>query len=78
MMYKENGMELAKIIVQVHPQTPEANATYARFLTLDKKFKEAAEFFYKAAIKEKGNLAVWHDLLLTYNKLGRYDSIKKL
>jgi tetratricopeptide (TPR) repeat protein len=75
-LYKENGMELARIIVQVHPQTPEANAIYARFLTLDKKIKEAAEYFYKAAIKEKGNLAVWQGLLLTYNKLGRFDSLE--
>jgi len=76
--YKENGMILAKILIQVHPQTPEANAIYAKFLMLDNKVSQAAEYYYKAAINEKGNLGVWNDLLLVYNKLGRYDSLEHI
>lgn len=76
--YRENGMILAKILVQLHPQTSEANAIYAKFLLLEKKIKEAAEYYYKAAIIEKGNLSVWNDLLHTYNTLGRYDSLERI
>lgn len=74
--YKENGMELARIMLQVHPQTPEANGIYADFLMLDKKFREAAPYYYKAATSEKSNLRSWNQLLKVEYELGRFDSLE--
>lgn len=76
LMYKENGLELAAITIQVHPQSAEANAIYGDFLMLDKKVKEASGYFYKAAINDKNNYRVWNQLLLTYARLAIYDSLE--
>ncbi len=75
--YRENGMILAKIIVQVHPQSAESNAIYANFLMLEKKLKEASQYYYIAASKEKNNFAVWRQLLLTEDRLYKYDSLER-
>ena len=74
--YREKGNILAKILVQVHPQSPESNAIYGRFLAIDNKPELAADYYYRAAIKEKGNFQVWSDLLRVYNNLGKYDSLE--
>lgn len=75
-MYKENGMDLAQIMIQVHPQSAESNALYADFLMLDKKYKEASGYLHKAALSDKNNYRVWNQLLLTYAKLNQFDSLE--
>lgn len=75
--YLENGFELAKIMLKVHPTAPEANALYADYLLLNKDFKGAAVYLYNAASSEKGNYRTWEQLLKTDYELGRFDSLEK-
>ncbi|MCE3259087.1 MAG: hypothetical protein K0S12_728 [Bacteroidetes bacterium] len=75
--FREKGFELAKIMIQVHPQTPEANAAYADFLLMDRKTREAMPFYYKAAINEKGNYRIWEQLLKVDYELNKFDSLEK-
>lgn len=72
----ENGVELAVIMLEVHPQSAQANAIYADFLRFDKKLKEAAIYYYRAAMAEKRNYQVWDNLLNTEYLLGQYDSLE--
>ncbi|MGZ3919631.1 MAG: tetratricopeptide repeat protein [Bacteroidia bacterium] len=74
--YKENGFELASIMIKVHPETPEANSMYADYLVMDKRFKEAANYYGKAASKEKGNYRTWEQLIKVDYELSRYDSLE--
>jgi len=74
--YKEKGLTLAQIMVQVHPEAPEANGIYADYLMLDRKSKEASTYLYKAALKEKSNFRVWEQLLLSYHRLSQFDSVE--
>lgn len=75
--YRNNGFELAKIMLKVHPETPEANTVYADFLLLDKKIKEAALHYYKASLNEKGNFRTWDQLIKVDYELSAFDSLEK-
>jgi tetratricopeptide (TPR) repeat protein len=75
-VYREHGTELSKIMVQVHPQSAEANAIYADFLKLDRKLNEAAEYYYKSATKDKANFRVWKEMLGVYSQLRQWDSLE--
>ncbi len=76
--YRENGAVLAKTLVHIHSESADANAIYAKFLMLEKRVPEAAEYYYKSAFKEKGNFNVWNELLIAYNILGRNDSVEHI
>jgi tetratricopeptide (TPR) repeat protein len=71
------GYELAKIMLEVHPEAPESNALYADFLRLDGKLKEASKYYYKAALNERRDFRVWDNLLYTDYELLQYDSLER-
>lgn len=71
----QQGLELAKLMLEMHPAATEANALYGDFLRLDKKNKEAAVYYYRAAIHEKKDFRVWDNLLYVDYELGQYDSL---
>ena len=70
------GLELAKIMVEVHPNAPEANSAYADFLMLNKQTKEAADYYYLGAVNEKKNVNAWFGLLAIDAELNRNDSLE--
>ena len=72
----EQGVELAVIMLEVHPRSTEANALYADFLRLDKKLKEASIYYYKAAIDERRDFRVWDNLLYIDYQLRQFDSLE--
>ncbi len=72
----EKGTELAKIFITLHPKATEANALYADFLRLQHQPKEAALYYYIAAINEKRDFRVWENLLFIDNELLHYDSLE--
>jgi tetratricopeptide (TPR) repeat protein len=72
----DQGLDLAKIMLEVHPTSTEANAIYADFLRLDKRLKESESYYYKAAISEKRDFRVWENLLIVDEELGWYDSLE--
>lgn len=75
--YYTQGMELAKLMVKVHPSASEANGIYADFLFLNKRYSEAADFYYRSALKDKSDFKTWEKLLICNKKLVRYDSLEK-
>jgi tetratricopeptide (TPR) repeat protein len=75
-LVKRQGLELATIFIQINPNATQANALYADFLRLDKKYKEAASYYYKAAKEEKRDFRVWDNLLFIDNELNLFDSLE--
>jgi tetratricopeptide (TPR) repeat protein len=74
---REQGMELADIMLRLHPNTTEANAMYADFLMLDKKTATAMKYYYIAAVNGRRDYRIWDNLLYIDNELGRFDSLEK-
>lgn len=74
--YKQEGLELAKIFLQVHPFNTESNGVYADFLMLDGKMQEAVYYYYVAAINEKNEFRIWKQLLFVYSDLKKFDSLE--
>jgi len=74
---RQQGMELAGIVLKTHPSSTEANALFGDFLRLEKKNAEAANYYYKAAINEKKDFRIWDNLLFIDNELNRFDSLEK-
>jgi tetratricopeptide (TPR) repeat protein len=70
------GLELAKIMLDVQPSATESNALYGDFLRLDKKIKEASVYYYKAAISEHRDFRIWDNLLYVDYELGQFDSLE--
>lgn len=75
MAYRK-GMELTTIMLQTHPGDTESNALYADFLRLKGKNKEAAVYYYKAAILERKDFRVWDNLLYIDYELSQFDSLE--
>jgi tetratricopeptide (TPR) repeat protein len=74
---RAQGLELASIMLKLHPKAPASNALYADFLMLDKKLKEAAPYYYTAAVYEKRDFRIWDNLLFVDNELAQYDSLER-
>ena len=64
-------------MLKVHPNSGEANALYADFLRLQKKYAEAAPYYYKAALAKSKDIKVWDNLLFIDNELNRFDSLER-
>ncbi len=76
--FKNEGIELAKLFLQIHPKSSEANGVYADFLMLDGKTKEAVNYYYAAAVNEKSDFKIWNQLLFLYSDLKQYDSLEHI
>ncbi len=76
-VYFSQGLELASILIKVHPASYEAYLVYADFMFFDKNFEKAAEYYYRAAQKDKSEYGIWERLMICDKKLGRYDSLEK-
>ncbi|MCG8388434.1 MAG: tetratricopeptide repeat protein [Cytophagales bacterium] len=69
------GIELAKVVVQVHPDVADAHAIYGDILqTLGK--TEPAKNQYKHALElDNSNFNIWQNILQLYLELNRLDSV---
>ena len=74
---KEQGFELAKIALQLHQKSPEANVVYADFLMLNKDAKTAINHYYTAAANNKRDYMTWGKLLVLDYELSNYDSLER-
>lgn len=70
------GMELTGILMKTHPGDTESNALYGDFLRLKGKSKEAATYYYKAAVTERKDFRVWDNLLYIDYELAQFDSLE--
>lgn len=73
---QEEGMELAKIMIQVHPKTPEANLAYGNFLSLNKSYRDALKYYYAAATGNRADYAAWGKLIAIDYELQYFDSLE--
>lgn len=74
---KAQALELAKILLVIHPQSTEANSIYGEFLMLDNNIKEASSYIYKAAMYDKNNFRTWENLIYIDSELNQLDSLEK-
>lgn len=72
----EQGLELAEIMMEVHPGATESNALYGDFLRLGKKPKEASFYYFRAASTEKRDFRIWDNLLYMDYELRQFDSLE--
>lgn len=71
-----HGVELAKIMLSVHPKTAQANGIYADFLRLDGKKAEAYNYYLAATLSEKQNFKLWRNLMYIESELNKQDSLE--
>lgn len=76
-MYQQQGKELSKLLVQVHPSTGEANSLYANFLLNERQVKEAILYYSKAAHLDKNSYNLWEQLLYLESEVNQFDSLEK-
>lgn len=73
--YLPQAYELCNIMIKTHPSSPEGFSIYADYLYRDKKTKEAAENYGKAAKLDKGSFAIWKQLMFLQSDLNQFDSL---
>jgi len=73
---QNEGAELAKIMIQVHPLSSEANAIYADFLILKKEPKEATRYYFTSIVHDQRNYITWGKLLAVEYELSLFDSLE--
>ena len=74
--YYTRGIELCDVLIKIHPKDAKGNAVYADFLMLGGKTKDAAKYYYYAAINENLDFTIWKQLLFSDNDLRQYDSLE--
>ena len=75
--FKLQGSELVKIMLKVHPSSPESNSLYADFLVMDSLYSDAITYYRVSALKDKSDYRTWEKLLDCNNLLNRSDSLEK-
>lgn len=78
-MYNENKtdvIDLAKILVETHPDDPKAHSMYGDFLLDDKKYAEARDEFRKVITIDSSRYAVWESLLNAEIQLADYNALE--
>jgi len=78
-MYNENKpyvLELAQILVKIHPDEPKAHSMYGDFLLDDKKYSQARDEFRKVIAKDCSKYAVWESLLNSELQLADYKALE--
>ena len=77
-IYLEQAYELIDIMLDMHPDDPEANAIYGDFLYREERLEEAREYFYRAAQIEPSELRFWQQTLIIDSRLNAYDNMLKV
>jgi len=76
-LYLEQAYELIDIMLELHPDDPEANAIYGDFLYREERLEEAREYFYRAARIEPSELRFWQQTLIIDSHLNDYENMLK-
>ena len=76
--YKEQGYELATILVKAHPSDPKAFSIYADFLVQDKRYEEARDAFLKVISIDSTRYLVWEQLLFVESELNDNQAMANL
>ncbi len=75
--YKEEAIELAKILIDTHPDDPKAHSVYADFLKREKRYNEAIAEFEKVIELDDSRYVVWEQLLILYSNVQDFQSMQE-
>jgi tetratricopeptide (TPR) repeat protein len=75
--YRKQVFELAEILVQVHPNEPQAHAVYADLLFGDKQFEKAIEQYEATLSFDKNKFRVWQQLLNAYEQTNNNEKLEQ-
>jgi tetratricopeptide (TPR) repeat protein len=75
--YLKQGLKLCEILVEMHPDDPEAYLIYADFLNRDERFEKAREMYLMASFLDPSNLAVWQQILSLDGRLADFQSMRE-
>jgi len=71
----DQSLQLAKILVETHPDDPIAFAVYGEFLSLDKNYSEARKAFRSSIELDNKNYHVWQQLLFIESEMSDFSAM---
>jgi tetratricopeptide (TPR) repeat protein len=74
---KAKAFQLAKLMVETHPEEAKAYAVYGDFLYQDKQSGAAKIQYEKTLVYDKKVFAVWQNLMFIYAELQDYETMQK-
>lgn len=74
-MYLRQAYQLCHILLEMHPEDPEAHALYGDFLYRDEKLESARYHFYRAAKLAPSELRFWQQALFIDSRLENYEDM---
>lgn len=75
--YLAHGLRLCEILVEMHPEEPEAFLIYADFLNREERFEKARNMYLMASMLDPSNLAVWQQILSIDGNLADFESMRQ-
>ena len=76
-IFKEQSVQLSKLIINTHPNDAKAHALLGDFLYNTRRLKEAKEAYLDALKLTQSVFNVWHQLLMIEFELKNYESVIK-
>lgn len=76
--YRKQVLELAKILVEKHPNEPQSHAVYGDLLFGNKNYKEAVEQYEITLDLDKNNFRVWQQTLSAYEQIGDNEKLEEV
>lgn len=73
---RSEAMELAEILIRVHPDNPKSFSMYADFLVREGRYEEARDAFRRVMEMDSSRFLVWESLLRIEAELGDYPAMK--
>ncbi len=73
---KDQASELANVLIETHPEDPQAYSVYADFLYQQEKYEEAREAYRKILQFDSSKYAVWQQLLFIESELADFEAMK--
>lgn len=74
--HKDEILDLARILVQTHPDNPKAHSMYGDFLLDNKKYTEARDEYRNVIAIDSSRYAVWEALLNTEIQLSDFTALE--
>ncbi|MCD4736062.1 MAG: tetratricopeptide repeat protein [Bacteroidales bacterium] len=71
----EEAFDLARILVETHPTSPEAYSVYGDFLAQTERYEEARDAFREVLRIDSSRYMIWEQLLLTESELNDTEAI---
>lgn len=75
--YIDKAFELAQILLEKHPDDPEAFFVYGDLLSRSERWEEARDIYLRGARLDPSNLLVWQQILNLNLRLGDYENMRK-